>query len=185
MHVIAGTLKGMSLSIPKNRAFRPTQGRVKEALFSLLSPYLEGARFLDLCCGTGANGLEAYSRGASRVVMVDTDVSVAKSNFSLAQSRVPELSASVSLVKQDGVKYLRSCGESFDLIFFDPPWDKAGLYADSLNAISGFGILEPTGILVCEHPKKFILPEAPALTHLKTYPYGDTLLTVFHKKPTQ
>ena len=182
MHIIAGKLKGMSLTHPKNRSFRPTQSRVKEALLSILSPHLDGARFLDLCCGTGAIGLEAASRGASTVTMVDLDSTTAKQNLGQALSRLPDLASSVLVLKRDVLSYLKSCSTGFDLIFFDPPWADLALYEAALKAISGFAILETNGLLICEHPKKVDLPEMPGLERGKSYSYGDTQLTVFHRK---
>lgn len=71
MRVVAGRWRGRRLLPPPDEAIRPTADRVKEALFSILGPRVEGAVFVDLCCGSGALGIEALSRGAARAVFVD------------------------------------------------------------------------------------------------------------------
>ncbi|NBV83161.1 16S rRNA (guanine(966)-N(2))-methyltransferase RsmD, partial [bacterium] len=74
MRIAAGVLKGFPIVYPRNRAFRPTQEKVRAAVFNIIQDRLSGAEFLDLCCGTGAMGLEALSRGAQSITLVDMDV---------------------------------------------------------------------------------------------------------------
>src|SRR5215467_1567519 len=71
MRIIAGKYRGRKLRTPPSLATRPTSDRLRETLFNILAPRIEGARFLDLCAGTGAVGLEALSRGAAHVTFVD------------------------------------------------------------------------------------------------------------------
>ena len=73
MRVIAGTARGMRLAAPAGLRVRPTSDRVRESLFNIIAPRIEGARFLDLFAGTGANGIEALSRGAAFCSFVDQD----------------------------------------------------------------------------------------------------------------
>ncbi len=76
LRIIGGTWRGRKLRFPEIETLRPTPDRVRETLFNWLAPVIEGARCLDLCAGSGALGLEALSRGAASVVMVDSDASV-------------------------------------------------------------------------------------------------------------
>lgn len=121
MKIIAGQAKGFPLRVPEGEV-RPTQDRVRQALFNILTPILPGARVLDLFCGTGSVGLEALSRGAARACMVDASRAAcltARDNMKRCK-----LSGG-SIVQADCLKFVqRDCGQ-YDLIFADPPYCKA------------------------------------------------------------
>lgn len=121
MRIIAGKAKGMPLKVPQGEV-RPTQDRVREALFNILGTVIEGARVLDLFCGSGSVGLEALSRGAASARMVDasrTSCAVAKEN--LQKSRL----AGGSVVQSDCLQFVRRDAGRYDIIFADPPYCKA------------------------------------------------------------
>ncbi|MGN0820865.1 MAG: 16S rRNA (guanine(966)-N(2))-methyltransferase RsmD [Akkermansia sp.] len=121
MRIIAGKAKGMPLKVPQGEV-RPTQDRVREALFNILGTVIEGARVLDLFCGSGSVGLEALSRGAASARMVDasrTGCAVAKEN--LQKSRL----AGGSVVQSDCLQFVRRDAGRYDIIFADPPYCKA------------------------------------------------------------
>src|SRR2546423_7974294 len=121
MRVVAGELGGRRLVAPRGWRVRPTSDRVREAIFSALGD-IEGARVLDLYCGTGALGIEAISRGAAAATLVDRDIRPALGNV-----RNLELQDKIDLVRADPTAWLkpRATGEErgaavFDLIFLDP-----------------------------------------------------------------
>src|SRR5919202_116220 len=125
MRVIAGQYRGRVLKNPQGLQTRPTSDRLRETLFNVLAPRLAGARFLDLCAGTGAVGIEALSRGAAHVTFVDRSrkmCGLIESNLDLC--RVPEDETEV--VCSEAVEFLRraaSRGERrWDIAFFDPPY---------------------------------------------------------------
>lgn len=165
MRIISGWAKGRKLHTPpKNHAqtIRPTSDRAREALFSILSPYLNGASLLDLYAGTGAFGIEALSRGASNVTFVDnTNISLnlVKKNLelcfeSLLKSNNPP-SFTTSLFKIDlshnrcFKRHSNISLESFDIIFLDPPYSK-GLAKHSLHEIDFHANLKKDVVIVAE-----------------------------------
>ena len=134
MRIIAGQFRGCRLLGPKGSEIRPTSDRAREALFNVLEhgePPVRGARFLDLFCGTGAVGLEACSRGAAEVVLVDADqlaLRLAKANIARLGSP-----ANVKVMAGDAAR-LREPPGQFDLVFLDPPY-RSGLAAPALERL--------------------------------------------------
>ncbi len=148
MRVIAGDLKGQVLVAPRGWKVRPTSDRAREAIFSVLGTRVEGARVLDLYCGTGALAIEALSRGAAHATMVDRDTRAALGNVERLG-----LGERIELVRADVSRWL-SGGEddpapSFDLVFIDAPYrlaDRVGQELDTrlptLLAEGGRAIVE-------------------------------------------
>jgi 16S rRNA (guanine(966)-N(2))-methyltransferase RsmD len=140
---------------------RPTSDRLRETLFNVLAPRIEGTRFLDLCAGSGAIGIEALSRGATHVTFVDRSrkmCGLIESNLDLC--KVPEDETEV--VMAEAAEYLRrmaSRAESrWNIVFFDPPY--AIDYLPVLAAFGAGALLEPEGVLVVEHHHKNELKDA-------------------------
>ncbi len=121
MKIIAGMAGGLPLVVPKG-GVRPTQERVREALFNILTPILPGARVLDLFCGTGSVGLEALSRGAAYACMVDASAAVCR----VARQNIERSGLERAVVVQsDSLVFIRRACERFHLIFADPPYCKS------------------------------------------------------------
>ena len=121
MRIIAGKAKGYNIQVPQGEV-RPTQDRVREALFNILHPILNGARILDLFCGSGSVGLEALSRGAASVRMVDT----AKQSCAMARKNLEKSKLSGgSVVQSDCLQFVKRDASKYDIIFADPPYAKA------------------------------------------------------------
>jgi 16S rRNA (guanine(966)-N(2))-methyltransferase RsmD len=153
MRVIAGALKGQRLVAPRGWKVRPTSDRVREAVFSALGD-VEGARVLDLYCGTGALAIEALSRGAASAVLVDRDTRPALGNVERLG-----LGERAELVRADAARWLARRAEegegAFDLIFVDAPYrlaDRVGpelethlprLLADGGRAVVESGARSP------------------------------------------
>ena len=161
---------------------RPTSDRLRETLFNVLAPRIEGARFLDLCAGSGAVGIEALSRGAAFVTFVDRSrkmCGLIESNLDLCG--VPEDETEV--VKAEAAEFLRRAGsknsERWDIAFFDPPY--ANDYAPVLNLFGTGAILETdNGLLVVEHHHKNELrDEIGALRRWRTLKQGDSCLSFY------
>jgi 16S rRNA (guanine966-N2)-methyltransferase len=135
MRIIAGSFRGRRLLVPPGQAIRPTGERAREALFDVLehgAPPVRGARFLDLFCGTGAVGLEAHSRGAAEVLLIEHDCAAIK----VAEANVARLGAppGVRLLARDASR-LGPAPHPFDLIFLDPPY-RSGLADVTLGALA-------------------------------------------------
>jgi 16S rRNA (guanine(966)-N(2))-methyltransferase RsmD len=130
MRLLSGTLKGLYLSYPNDQRFRPTQEKVREALFSMLQPYLENAMVLDLFCGTGGIGFEALSRGASQATFVDKDIQYVQTNLAYLDTQRPleNLREKTTVIKQDALTFLGYCKSMFTLIYIDPPWEAPHTY---------------------------------------------------------
>ena len=180
MRIIAGQAKGHRINCLQGSSIRPTQDRVREAIFSSLSVKVVGARVLDLFAGTGALGLEALSRGAQQAVFVDKDpqtIRLIKEN-----SQHCKLDQNTTIIQKDVFEYLNSQQGQYDLIFADPPYYK-GYYDQLLLVIDQKQLLSPEGTLVIEIPRELALP-APigSLTCQKTRKYGITTIGYYEYK---
>jgi 16S rRNA (guanine(966)-N(2))-methyltransferase RsmD len=133
MRIIAGELKGQRLVAPKGWKVRPTSDRVREAIFSALGARVEGARVLDLYCGTGALAIEALSRGAASAVLVDRDTRPALGNVQRLG-----LEERAELIRADVGRWLGQVSPplaagKFDLVFVDAPYRLADRVAQDLD----------------------------------------------------
>lgn len=184
MKVSGGIAKGRKLKVPK-ACLRPTSEKVKEALFNILREKVKGSVFVDLYSGTGGIGLDALSRGAKRVVFVETNPSSVK----ILKDNISSLGFDdrAEVLSSDAGEFLHKTimkGERFDILFLDPPYH-TGEMERIFKVLSKGDILREGGILVAEHFKKKKLPEeAGNLKLLKSYFYGDTVLTLFKKDET-
>ena len=179
MHVSSGVLKGLQVDVPKQ--IRPTEGKVRQAIFNILAGALPGARVLDACAGSGVLGLEALSRGAAWVVFVDSDpVCVRAIRGTLARVPADEV-GEWAVYAGDVLKQIASLaerGERFDLILCDPPYrDDVGKTA--LRLVGSCGILTRSGILCLEHAASEQLPAADDLQLIKQHRYGGTVLSFY------
>ena len=176
MRVITGSARGKRLKEPQGRDVRPTTDRVKEAIFNICQFDVEGRRVLDLFGGTGQLGIEAKSRGASQVDIVDN----ARESVRLIKENVRSVGLDIRVIQADALSFLQSCG-TYDLIFLDPPYD-SGLAEKALEQIKAFDILSNGGIIICETRAETALsaPEPPYFLK-KQYRYGKVKLTTFTK----
>lgn len=176
MRVIAGRFGGRRLSAPRGRTTRPTSDRVREALFSMLGE-LEGVVALDLFAGTGALGIEALSRGAERVVFVERDASaVVALRANLAALGLGEREASVCV--GDALGWLRAAqarGETYDLVFVDPPYRHVGELQSGLSALLP-ALLGHEARVVVESDRR--ASAELALQTITRRRYGDTTITI-------
>jgi 16S rRNA (guanine966-N2)-methyltransferase len=169
MRVTGGELRGRRLYVPKT-GIRPTTGRAREALFSMLGS-VDGAGVLDLFCGTGALGIEALSRGAAAATLVDTRPGAVRRNIEAL-----ELGDRAEVVGDDAARFLRRVSEAgFDLVFCDPPYRLADRLANALDPLIQ-RVLAPGGRVVVESSPGRPLPlSLPLLTERR---HGDTLIRI-------
>ncbi len=120
MRVVAGRYGGRRLRAPAGGATRPTADRVREAVFSMLGS-VEGLRVLDLFAGSGALGIEAASRGAAGVTLVETD----QRALDAIRQNLDAVGLEAEVVRRDALAYLSAGGGPFDLVFVDPPYSSA------------------------------------------------------------
>ncbi len=146
MRVISGKYKGRNIISPSHGVVRPTTDLVKGSVFSILASKagVDGARCLDLFCGTGGMGIEALSRGAASCVFVDRDTTNAKVNL----DRIGISARTVCMEFRRALRLLR--GERYDIIFCDPPYGK-GFAEEAAELVLRYGMLDKGGIMAVEH----------------------------------
>ena len=159
MRIISGKLKGHKLNIPKNSLIRPTTDRFKESLFSIInsekySSNIDGKYFLDLCSGSGGIGIEAFSRGAKKVYMIDKNqdaINLINKNLSKIELNI-ELGKNLFVLKQDITKIKKLELPQFDFIYLDPPYN-SDIYSIVLKNISHSKIINNKGLVLIETDK--------------------------------
>lgn len=181
MRIAGGEFRGRTVKTPRGDGVRPTQDRVREALFSMLLAELPDARFLDLYAGTGAVGIEALGRGAGEVVWVERDRTVAR----LAAANIETIAGAAhlrNLIVTDVERYARGRGRdsAFDIVFADPPYADAlgdGL-ASLCTLLRDCNVVATGGLLVVETPLDASAPSPEGWTTLRDRAYGKTRLVI-------
>ena len=184
--IIGGAGKGRRLRTAAGESTRPTGARVRQSLFDILAPVVPGCRFLDAFAGNGGVGLEALSRGAARVVLVDRSAGAVQA----AQENARALAGAggeVQVFRQDArtaVSALAARGERFDVVYLDPPYD-SDEYEPLLHLLGSEGSpLAGGGVVVAEHFHKRPLPERiGALDRTRTKRVGDHCLSFYRRAP--
>ncbi|HKK13345.1 MAG TPA: 16S rRNA (guanine(966)-N(2))-methyltransferase RsmD [Gammaproteobacteria bacterium] len=159
LRIIGGAWRGRRLAFPPAAGLRPTPDRVRETLFNWLAPVIEGARCLDLFAGSGALGLEAASRGAARVVLVDRNRTV----VAALREHATRLDApGVEVVQADAFGFLQTSPTGqFDVVFLDPPFGE-GLLAPCIEALDRGGWLAGGALVYLEAEAALGAPALPA-----------------------
>ena len=172
IRIFAGTWKRRHLEVPEGS--RPTSGRAREALFSIVQKRIPGAWVLDLYAGSGAVGIEAVSRGAARAVLVEKDAGLLRKNL----ARLPSAEGEIVVLEEDAARALArlaSTGVRFDLVFCDPPY---GTPQDGLRAMAA-DVLSPEGIFVLQGDRFEETPSLARLTLLERREYGRNVFFFF------
>ena len=175
MRIITGRARGVKLLTLEGSNTRPTADRTKEAIFSMLQFEIEGRNVLDLFAGAGQLGIEALSRGAKKAVFVDLSrESIRVVNDNLEHCRLKD---NATVFNGDGLSYLKTTREKFDIVFIDPPYKKQ-LALKALSLV--LNVLNDGGIIVCETDIKEELPESVGeYTIAKQDNYSKTMLTIY------
>jgi 16S rRNA (guanine(966)-N(2))-methyltransferase RsmD len=175
VRILSGRWKGRALKVPKSA--RPTSSRAREALFDILQDDVAGCRFLDLFAGSGAVGLEALSRGASRAVFVEKDSSALETNLSACGAR-PEEHELLREDARDAAATLSRRGETFDVVFADPPYAVKPAFSRSLA-----DLLAPGGKLVLQTDSAADPPNVAGLVSGARRAYGRNVFWFFERAP--
>ena len=181
MRVIAGKYRSQPLASPKGRDTRPTSDRLRETLFNVIAPHIQGAVFADLFAGTGAVGIEAISRGARQVYFAEN----AKSPLRVLQRNLDRLQVSdQAIVEPAGtmplLRRLLRQQISLDLVFLDPPYKDPSAYDTTLSFLAEQPILRANAVVVAEHSRR----DSPPNLNIQLQPYrrieqGEAALTFF------
>jgi 16S rRNA (guanine(966)-N(2))-methyltransferase RsmD len=186
MRISGGELGGRKLKVPPGAKVRPTQDRVREALFSMLVTAVPEAAFIDLFAGSGAVGLEALSRGARSVAWVERDPRTAaliKENLAALAGGAQPPGAATEVACCEVARWLQGPGRGrlADVVFADPPY-AAGReqgFAAVMRLLAENRVLRPGGIFVAEMPESGRAEEAGGWTLLRDRTYGHTRLAVY------
>ena len=180
MRVIAGVYKGRTLQAPAWDGLRPTSDRLRETLFNIVAPRIEGARVLDVCAGTGAVGIEALSRGAAAVTFVEEDrraVALIEANL-----RKCQIGEGYTIDRRSALARAAVFpGGPFDIVFLDPPYAQRTLEPWLDVAASH---VAPGGLVVFEHASRVEAPTShECLVLTRRVRQGDSALTFYVPGP--
>jgi len=184
MRIIAGSHRSRTLQAPPGLSTRPTSDRLRETLFNVLAPRIEGAAFLDLYAGSGAVGIEAMSRGAARVEFVER----APAALAVLRGNLAKLGVTAGFRIHGGSvgtvlrRMKPDAGAAFDVVFLDPPYDAAAEYEIAMRMLGGSEgeLLAPGAVVIAEHRKKERLEDGyGALVRTRLLEQGDAGLSFY------
>ena len=183
MRVIAGHYRSRILEAPRGLDTRPTSDRLRETLFNVLAPRIEGAVFLDLYAGSGAVGIETLSRGAQESIFVEqADAANRVIRGNLAALGIRGGYALEARSASAAIRRLAESGRKVDLAFLDPPYASANEYEVSLSLLGGgcVGLLANGAMVIAEHEKRRELEERyGALVRYRVLKQGDAALSFY------
>jgi 16S rRNA (guanine966-N2)-methyltransferase len=181
MRVIAGQFRSRKLKGPGALRLRPTGDRLRETIFNILGPEIEDSLFVDVYAGTGAMGIEAFSRGAREVAWIESDPKAAE----LIEQNLESLGirANADLIRADavaGLKRLAARHAMADFIFIDPPYEKTEEHERVLDYLDSAHLIAPRGCVLVEHFWKSALPERfDRLERFRLVEQGDASVSLY------
>ena len=181
MRIIAGQFKGRRLKTPSWDDLRPTSDKLRETLFNILAPRLDGARVLDAYAGTGAVGIEALSRGAAHVTFIEQDrraAALIASNLAICGVK-----QGYTIECDDVARSLRRMAQDveFHLVLLDPPYDADAETVKQVLAAAA-ARTAADGLLVLERATRRVLGAPETLRHIRDVVSGDSTLTMMQVK---
>lgn len=184
MRITGGVFGGRNLKVPKSDAIRPTQDRVREAVFNIIQFEVPGSEFLDLFAGSGAVGLEALSRGAKAVTFVEADrrhLAVLRENLGGVAGAAGGVAECVAA---DVYRWIAAyAGPGFAIGFADPPYalgEERG-YASVLATLAGRGVIRPGGLFVAEMTAEQKAEETTGWELVRDRTYGKTRICMWRR----
>ncbi|HEY6293478.1 MAG TPA: 16S rRNA (guanine(966)-N(2))-methyltransferase RsmD [Terriglobia bacterium] len=181
MRIISGAYRGFHLRSLKGANLRPTSDQMRQTLFDVLGPAVAGSRFLDIYAGSGAVGIEALSRGASEVALVENH----RAAVQLIRRNLETLEADtgarvLACLAASAVERLANEGASFDYVFLDPPYAEVAEYHRILRQLGRAPVLAPGALAVAEHSRHLRLEEGYGrLARIRTLRHGDSQLSFY------
>jgi len=178
MRILTGNYKGKAIIRPKS--IRPTQNKVRKALFDILGD-INGLSFLELFAGSGAIGFEAVSRGVRDLVLVEYNRDCIKAISQNIESLKLKTCRILPMEVESALKSLQKDKRKFDIVFLDPPYYRE-LSKKTLQILGGHDIVAENGLIITQHFKKDALPDTLGDLHLiRQKEYGDTVLSIYRK----
>ena len=181
MRIVSGKYRSRIIKCQEGKTTRPTSDRVREAIFSIISPYITGAKVLDLFAGTGALAIESLSRGAESAISIENSKEAWDILNCNKTSIDPTMNLEIRLT--DAFNFLVTCNTSFDLVFLDPPY-RSGFYDKVLQIIAEKDILKSGKLIVIEHDKEWTFNDriTEGFTSWKEKKYGKTYVTILMRQ---
>ncbi len=187
MRIVAGTFSSRKIEAPKGYDTRPTLDIVRGAVFSSLGCYFDGGLFLDLYAGSGANGLEALSRGFDKTIFVDNDrkaILAIKSNINNLE--IEDKSEVLYMSDKKALEYFKNNNYIFDMVYLDPPYQKQH-NETIMEFLLENGLLKDGSRIIIESDKndifdKTIISKNGILKPIKDALYGNTRITYYRKE---
>jgi 16S rRNA (guanine966-N2)-methyltransferase len=177
MRVIGGEFRSRRLQSMPGMDVRPTPDKIRESLFNILSPEIQGSVFVDAYAGTGAVGIEALSRGARHAIFIEKD----RAAVSLIKSNLAALGAESRARVIHGLAALHLGSLDADIVFIDPPYPKDREFGAALEALEA----KPPGLAIMQHATRFALADEYGPLHrTRTVKYGDNTLSFFRRPAT-
>ena len=182
MRIVSGEFGGRPLKAVPGDATRPTTDTVKEAIFSMIGPYFDGGRSLDLYAGSGGLSIEGVSRGLDEAVLVDRQFAAIKTIYdNIAITKTPEKFTVIKSTADAAIQRLMG-SQPFDVLYFDPPYAKQTIVAD-LEKLLAANLIAPEALIVAETDQNANLPEhLPDFEFLKEKDYGITVVKLYQYK---
>lgn len=177
MRIVSGKYKNRNIIAPIGEHTRPSSDRTRESIFNVLAPYVYDANVLDIFSGSGALAIEAYSRGAKKITLIDNDDNA----ISCIRQNIKNLNITSYNIIKDDYKIISSLNEKFDIIILDPPY-KLDVFDEIFSLIIENNLLEDYGVIVYESNKEHTLADKYENFRLKTYKYGIAFVNVLFKK---
>ncbi len=172
MRVIGGRFRSRRLKTVPGLNVRPTPDRLREALFSILSPRLAGATFIDAYAGSGAVGIEALSRGAGRVILIERNadaIAVIRDNLATLDIR-----EEATILRGRAAQLLKD--HPADIVFLDPPYDRESEYTESLLSLAAM----QSPLVIAQHASRLVLEDCyGSLKKTRVLKQGDNVLSFF------
>ncbi len=185
VRVIAGKFKHHRLATLKGLETRPTSDRLKETLFNLVREEVEESYFLDCFSGSGSVGIEALSRGARGVTLIECApraVQVIQRNLKSLSPGPPDRVALLTHPTQVSLRILQRRGLKFDIVFIDPPYDAVQHYPQALKQIHRCQLLAPRACVILEHSKRLTLePRYHDMSRVRQVLHGDSQLSLYRE----
>lgn len=180
MRIIAGKFRSQVLAAPPGWKTRPTSDRLRETLFNVLAPRIEGAVFADLFAGTGAVGMEALSRGARQVYFAENaqpPLDALRANLrKLAIGPQAQVESAGTLPL---LRWLRGQGIRLDIVYLDPPYSESNAYRTTLKFLAENSILSARAVVLAEHSRRQSLPGPHGrLLPYRTIEQGEAAVTL-------
>ncbi len=151
IRIIAGEWRGRKIEVPDKQGLRPTPNRVRETLFNWLAMYLPGSHCLDLFTGSGALGIEAASRGAKEVLLIEKNQEIVKN---LKQQKFIFSNHNLNILHADALEFLKSTPKAFDIVFLDPPFGQ-DLLLPACRLLEKGDWLTPQALIYLETERDF------------------------------